>query len=211
MFPSVLFLSILVTGRGQSLFSTSLGSGETKLNPTLHPAVALPLMSVHTDCSHLACGTASALPCRSCSGIGLHGHSTPTPLDQTGIGKHREGGQVCAALATTPSMHMNMGDVPNRHTPEPELCTGWGVRTRLKTTCLIQGVKPAQFNSHPHAEEQKSREAISAPSKDPASLQPWDSLLGACSWGCEGSFITGGFCSCLVQHLVLPVIFSALI
>lgn len=68
--------------------------------------------------------------------------------------KAQRRGQICAALATTLSMHMNRGDVPNnRHSPEPVLCTGWVVRTRLKTTCLIQGSKPAQLNSHPHTKE----------------------------------------------------------
>lgn len=99
----------------------SLRTGETK-NPTLYPPVALPLTSVHTDCSLLIRGTASALPHKSCSGLGLHGPSTATPLDQTEIGKHREGGQICAALATTLSMHMDTGDVPN--TPQ-NLCSVW--------------------------------------------------------------------------------------
>lgn len=186
--------------------------GETKRNPTLHPPVPLTLMSVHTGCSQLNRGTASALPHRSCAGTGLHGPSTPIPLGQTGIGRHREGGQICAALATTASVHMDTGDVPNnRHSPEPVLCTGWVVRTRLKATCLIQGLKSAQLNSHLHTKEQKPREATSAPSKEPASLHPWHFLLGACSWGREGSFISGRFCSCLVQHPELPAIFSALI
>lgn len=45
--------------------------------------------------------------------------------------------------------------------------------------------------------------------KQPASLHPWDFLFGTCWWGCEGSFINGGVCSCLVQYPELPAIFSA--
>lgn len=188
---------------------SSLGLGEMKLNPTAHPPAPLPVVPVHTECSLLIRGTAPALPHRSCSGIRLHGRSTPTPLDQTEIGKHRE--DLCCLSNHSEHAHGHGGCAKQQAHPESMLWMGWLVRTRLKTTCLIQGLKSAQLNSHPHTKEQKPREATSAPSKEPASLHPWGFLLGACSWGHEGPFISGGFCSCLVQHPELPAIFSALI
>lgn len=159
----------------------SLGLGETKLNPTAQAPAA------HQGCLCTQTGHSPALPHTSCSGV-RHGHTTPPPLDQTGIGKHRE--DLCCLSNHSEHAHGHGRCAKQQHSPEPVLCMGW-VRTRLKTTCLTQGLKSAQLNSHPHSKEQKPREANSAPSKEPASLHPWDFLLGASSWDHEDSFIRG--------------------